>query len=227
MPRTTIEVIYENKDLLVFYKPAGLPTVPLKNGEGDTLLSECALSYPEILSPWGRNSWEGSIIHRLDTPTSGLVLSPRNKEFYDYLSFLQSEDKILKTYRAEVSEMEEKMEGFESCPYSFSEDGYVKIVSSFRPYGPKGASVRPMLKRRKGDERQYETEVRRVDENNVECVIKRGFRHQIRCHLSWLGLPIIGDQRYGGKENPILMLEAVKVSFPSLDGKGDTVISID
>lgn len=227
MPRTTIEVIYENKDLLVFYKPAGLPTVPLKNGEGDTLLSECALSYPEILSPWGRNSWEGSIIHRLDTPTSGLVLSPRNKEFYDYLSFLQSEDKILKTYRAEVSEMEEKMEGFESCPYSFSEDGYVKIVSSFRPYGPKGASVRPLLKRRKGDERQYETEVRRVDENNVECVIKRGFRHQIRCHLSWLGLPIIGDQRYGGKENPILMLEAVKVSFPSLDGKGDTVISID
>ena len=227
MPRTTIEVIYEDKDLLVFYKPAGLPTVPLKNGEGDTLLSECALSYPEILSPWGRNSWEGSIIHRLDTPTSGLVLSPRNKEFYDYLSFLQSEDKILKTYRAEVSEMEEKMEGFESCPYSFSEDGYVKIVSSFRPYGPKGASVRPLLKRRKGDERQYETEVRRVDENNVECVIKRGFRHQIRCHLSWLGLPIIGDQRYGGKENPILMLEAVKVSFPSLDGKGDTVISID
>lgn len=227
MPRTTIEVIYEDKDLLVFYKPAGLPTVPLKNGEGDTLLSECALSYPEILSPWGRNSWEGSIIHRLDTPTSGLVLSPRNKEFYDYLSFLQSEDKILKTYRAEVSEMEEKMEGFESCPYSFSEDGYVKIVSSFRPYGPKGASVRPLLKRRKGDERQYETEVRRVDENNVECVIKRGFRHQIRCHLSWLGLPIIGDQRYGGKENPILMLEAVKVSFPSLDGKGDIVISID
>ena len=227
MPRTTIEVIYENKDLLVFYKPAGLPTVPLKNGEGDTLLSECALSYPEILSPWGRNSWEGSIIHRLDTPTSGLVLSPRNKEFYDYLSFLQSEDKILKTYRAEVSEMEEKMEGFESCPYSFSEDGYVKIISSFRPYGPKGASVRPLLKKRKGDERQYETEVRRVDENNVECVIKRGFRHQIRCHLSWLGLPIIGDQRYGGKENPMLMLEAVKVSFPSLDGKGDTVISID
>ena len=227
MPRTTIEVIYENKDLLVFYKPAGLPTVPLKNGEGDTLLSECALSYPEILSPWGRNSWEGSIIHRLDTPTSGLVLSPRNKEFYDYLSFLQSEDKIHKTYRAEVSEMEEKMEGFESCPYSFSEDGYGKIVSSFRPYGPKGASVRPLLKRSKGDERQYETEVRRVDENNVECVIKRGFRHQIRCHLSWLGLPIIGDQRYGGKENPMLMLEAVKVSFPSLDGKGDTVISID
>ena len=227
MPRTTIEVIYEDKDLLVFYKPAGLPTVPLKNGEGDTLLSECALSYPEILSPWGRNSWEGSIIHRLDTPTSGLVLAPRNKEFYDYLSFLQSEDKILKTYRAEVSEMEEKMEGFESCPYSFSEDGYVKIVSSFRPYGPKGASVRPLLKRREGDERQYETEVRRVDENNVECVIKRGFRHQIRCHLSWLDLPIIGDQRYGGKENPILMLEAVKVSFPSLDGKGDIVISID
>lgn len=227
MPRTTIEVIYENKDLLVFYKPAGLPTVPLKNGEGDTLLSECALSYPEILSPWGRNSWEGSIIHRLDTPTSGLVLSPRNKEFYDYLSFLQSEDKILKTYRAEVSEMEEKMEGFESCPYSFSQDGYVKIISSFRAYGPKGASVRPLYKRRKGDERQYETEVRRVDENNVECVIKRGFRHQIRCHLSWLGLPIIGDQRYGGKENPMLMLEAVKVSFPSLDGKGDIVISID
>ena len=41
------------------------------------------------------------------------------------------------------------------------------------------------------------------------------------------GILIFKPQRYGGKENPMLMLEAVKVSFPSLDGKGDTVISID
>lgn len=85
------------------------------------------------------------------------------------------------------------------------------ITSSFRSYGKKGASVRPLLN---SDTREYKTIVEKESEDSFICTITRGFRHQIRCHLSWSGYPIIGDLQYGGKENEKLMLEAISISFP-------------
>lgn len=208
----TIELIYQDKDLLAFYKPKGLPTVPLKGQEGDTLLSLMGGKYPEILSPLGKNPWEGTILHRLDTPTSGVVLAARNSESYKEMMLLQERDLIEKTYVAEVSSPSTSLPGFEEFPYSLYSDKCT-ITSSFRSYGPKGASVRPVLKKRK-DERLYSTIVEVLDEGHLRCTITRGFRHQIRCHLSWSGRPIVGDDRYGGRENDFLMLEAVSVSFP-------------
>ncbi|MFA7168381.1 MAG: pseudouridine synthase, partial [Sphaerochaetaceae bacterium] len=71
-------IVAESRDWLVADKPSGLPTVPLKSDapEKDTLLSRVAKEYPEILDI-GRNPWEGGVIHRLDTLTSGLVLIAR------------------------------------------------------------------------------------------------------------------------------------------------------
>ena len=209
----TIEVIFENHDILAFYKPKNLPTVPLKGQECDTLLSIGAKDFPEILSPYGKNPWEGTILHRLDTPTSGIVIAARNKETYNYLVSLQDTDKIEKKYRAEISDSRKEMMGFEPFPYSFSK-GRMEIVSSFRSFGPKGASVRPLLLKRKEDQRIYNTIVESITDKSVLCTITRGFRHQIRCHLSWSGHPIVGDDRYGGEENDFLLLEAVSVSFP-------------
>ena len=209
----TIEVIFENRDILAFYKPKNLPTVPLKGQECDTLLYIGAKDFPEILSPYGKNPWEGTILHRLDTPTSGIVIAARNKETYQYLISLQEDDKIEKKYKAEISEGRKDIPGFEPFPY-LPIEGKLEIVSSFRSFGPKGASVRPVLSKRKGDERIYKTEVEVLSPKNVVCTITRGFRHQIRCHLSWFGHPIVGDSRYGGEENDFLLLEAVSVSFP-------------
>lgn len=221
----TIDLIYKDDDLLAFYKPGGLPTVPLKNGEGDTLLSLVSSSFPEVLLAVGRNPWEGTILHRLDTPTSGLVLAARNERAYRKLIALQDEDKISKTYSAKVSEKRKELPGFEPFPYAFSRSGRVEIVSSFRPFGPKGASVRPILLKRKGDERLYSTIVE-IDDDVFHCTITRGFRHQIRAHLSWMNRPIVGDGRYGGEEDTALWLEAERIEFPSLSGKGRTIISL-
>ena len=209
----TIKVIYKDDDIVAFYKPKNLPTVPLKNQECDTLLSLGAACFPEILSPYGKNPWEGTILHRLDTPTSGIVIAARNKETYQYLISLQGDDKIEKKYKAEISEGRKDIPGFEPFPY-LPIEGKLEIVSFFRSFGPKGASVRPVLSKRKGDERIYKTEVEVLSPKSVVCTITRGFRHQIRCHLSWFGHPIVGDSRYGGEENDFLLLEAVSVSFP-------------
>ena len=220
------EVVYIDDDLLAFYKPGGLPTVPLKGKEEDTLLSLAGREWPEILSPWGKNPWEGSVLHRLDTPTSGIVLAARNRDTYDALISLQAQDKITKTYRAEISRERKDLAGFEVFPYSFGSGNKMKIISSFRSYGPKGASVRPVLEKRKGDERLYTTIVEKSSGKSVVCTITRGFRHQIRSHLSWMGNPILGDERYGGEEDERLRLEAIKMSFPWKNGK-DITISLE
>ena len=205
-----IKPLFSNKDLLAFYKEGGLPTVPLKTSNNETLLSLISREYPEVLECGGPNYWEGGIIHRLDTPTSGIVLATRNQEAYDYLIKLQKEDKIVKKYRALVSKQDNMLSSFPPFPYAFN-SGKMVITSYFRGYGKKGASVRPLLNI---DTREYKTIVEKESEDSFICTITRGFRHQIRCHLSWSGYPIIGDSQYGGKENEKLMLEAISISFP-------------
>ncbi len=209
-------VIYESGDLLAVYKVKGLATVPLKsNPEGDSLLLRIAEKYPEVLSVRGPNPWEGGIIHRLDTPTSGIVLCARNQETFDELLTLQKNDKIVKHYRAEVRGRKNLLEGFEPFPYTWEGDTLL-ISSYFRTYGKKGASVRPVLRNAHHiTGKMYTTRIRREKGSNIfECIITRGFRHQIRSHLSWCGYPIIGDSRYGGEEGEELLLEAYSISFP-------------
>lgn len=175
--------------------------------------------YPEVLSVRGINQWEGGIIHRLDTPTSGIVLAALNNETYSHLISLQKKDLIKKCYIAYVSERKSLLPGFEPCPYILSRDAF-DCTSYFRTYGERGASVRPVLENSRNIKGEKYTTRINYDGNKAECIITRGFRHQIRSHLSWLGIPIIGDNLYGGAENEELLLEAVEVSFPF---KGRTV----
>ena len=210
----TTELVYKSKDLLCFYKEGGLATVPLKSKtEGDSLLKRISLSFPEVLTVRGLNSWEGGIIHRLDTPTSGLVLCARNDETYSSLIEEQKKDRIEKRYRAEVTEKDSLLPGFPPFPY-FWNDEDIAISSFFRSYGPKGAKVRPTLYEKRSDSNVlYKTFVHKISPTLFECTIMRGFRHQIRCHLSWAGFPIIGDDKYNGEENSKLCLTSYSLSF--------------
>lgn len=211
----TTKVLYEDADLLAVYKPEGLPTVPLKGQNGESLLSDIASAYPEVLSVQGKNPWEGGIIHRLDTPTQGIVLAARTQEAYDNLLKQQESDAIVKVYRATVSKGRSLDEGFEPFFYQTIEKP-IEIKSWFRSFGPKGASVRPVLRNeRLRNGKIYVTDVEMKGSDTVLCTITRGFRHQIRCHLAWAGYPIVGDTRYGGVESEHFGLEAIKVVLKS------------
>lgn len=210
----TTKIVYIDEDLIIAYKPSHLPTVPLKNNSGDTLLSELSEKYPEILSCHGRNEWEGGILHRLDTPTRGLVIACRNQESYDLLSREQAEDRIVKTYRATVGRREEALEGFPLFPYGNLMKGNALVESRFRPFGPKGSSVRPVTdNKRFQDGPIYSTIVEKESDSSFLCTITKGFRHQIRCHLAWAGYPIVGDERYGSSPSDVFGLEAIALSF--------------
>jgi 23S rRNA pseudouridine1911/1915/1917 synthase len=94
--------------------------------------------------------------------------------------------------------------------------GIRRIESWFRPYGPGRKEVRPVPAGGKGG--PYVTELieqsRRGEYCSFRIRISRGFRHQIRCHLAWIGCPILNDDLYGGgASGSILALRAEALSF--------------
>jgi 23S rRNA-/tRNA-specific pseudouridylate synthase len=102
-----------------------------------------------------------------------------------------------------------------------------RIDSRFRPFGPGGQRVACIAlgeedgkKRRGSPERAYSSELcalRASDQVSgalsVELALGRGFRHQVRAQLAWLGLPILGDPLYGGLLADRLCLHAASITF--------------
>lgn len=212
-----INIIYKNPKILVCYKESGLPTAPLKNSTNDNLVSQVSIEYPEIMDVKGFQAWEGGLLHRLDTPTSGLVLFALAQDAFDYLVYQQKNDMIIKEYRAKSKGAKELLPGFPPFIY----DECSSIISGFRNYGPKGASVRPVLP--SDNQKVYKTEVIREGDDSFICTITQGFRHQIRCHMAWSSYPLIGDEKYGGFEGEF-GLEAIGLTFK--DPVSRKVISI-
>lgn len=204
--------VYQDKDLAVFFKPSMVPTAPLKSQslEG-TLLGFAIESFPQIQNVIGFNPWEFGLLHRLDTPTSGLVSVALNQESFDCYYKMQKDNKITKTYLATVCEGSTKAKNtyLPSPIKTLSINETVIIKSGFRAFGPKGAQVRPTL-----DGKMYYTKITRLSESQVKCEITNGFRHQIRSHLAWIGLPIVSDTTYNEESSQNQMsLCCVELNF--------------
>ncbi|HUW42350.1 MAG TPA: RNA pseudouridine synthase [Rectinemataceae bacterium] len=109
---------------------------------------------------------------------------------------------------------------------SASRGAPASVRSRFRPYGPRSAQVACLeeappqargeqRRRREGTREAYSTEfldARRVGAQlELRVGLVRGFRHQLRAHLAWVGLPIAGDPLYGGEDWPRLCLHAFRL----------------
>ncbi len=211
-------IVFQNNDIVIADKDHGTPTVPLKRQPLDgTLLSFVASACPDILSVKGRNAWEYGALHRLDTATSGLVVFARNQSTYDHLIQVQSEGLFEKTYKA-ITARADRLKGKDVDEY-IAKGKEVNIISYFRSYGPGSKEVRAIRDINKSDNHvKYSTRVK-ADGNRFECTITKGFRHQIRAHLAWIGFPIIGDPIYGdGTSGDTLELDCFRISFPLPDG---------
>ena len=215
-------ILYSCADFVIADKPHGIPTVPLKNRDmAGTLLALAAAECPDILSVEGRNPWEYGTLHRLDTATSGLVVFARTQKAYSYLTGIQEKDLMEKTYSA-LATSGDRLRGFDR-----PDSKTFTITSYFRSYGPKSREVRPVQDIKRADTPVlYTTDVTDCGDNIMHCTITRGFRHQIRAHLAWAGLPIVGDTVYGdnpstfdsaGNPPGTLELDCFRVSFPLPD----------
>ena len=213
----TPQILVSNEHFIIVYKPPKMHSAP---GKGKSLAEWCYSIYPEI-KDLPRN--ENGLLHRLDYETQGLLLFARNRNSFNDLLEQQNKGKIIKEYGAYVSKASKPMPGFPPFYGTFPRD---RIDSYFRPFGPGRREVRPLVSLEKGT--VYRTEILNSKLKNtfntgslyentfyIRLRISLGFRHQIRCHLSWAGFPVLNDSVYGGQEigQGVLALRAENIKF--------------
>jgi 23S rRNA pseudouridine1911/1915/1917 synthase len=212
-----VAIVFEDEWIVAVDKPAGLPTAPLPGKEGPSLVALLIESHPEIAGLPGRKPWEPGLLHRLDTATSGLVLFARSAEAMEALMRSQDGGLFAKEYAALCSRTTGKVSG--SRPESGEIDDKGIVASRFRPYGPRGARVAAMGVGLAWPGPIYRTKVsesgaKASDRAFMRAKLSRGYRHQIRVHLSWIGFPIVGDELYHPRPSGRLMLHACALEFP-------------
>lgn len=229
---TIIKEITEDKPFLIVNKPTGIPSAPLTSEDKNNAFSILAEQFPQLLEVKGRKEIEHGLLHRIDTETSGLLIIAANQDCYEKLLLLQKENKIKKYYTASCntnSDINSSIDGFPVPEVLFSKttDKYF-LESYFRFYGEGRKSVRPVTKnsnvaalKKLGKPVLYSTDVNVIDITNeivkVEACITNGFRHQVRCHLAWMGLPIVGDKLY----NPNASTDLLQFCASKIDINGD------
>jgi 23S rRNA pseudouridine1911/1915/1917 synthase len=223
-------VIDETESYAVLYKPPLMFSAPLGSALEATLLGWYGRRCPAVLDSMGGRKGEGGILHRLDFETEGLVLFAKTQAAYESLTAQQRAGEFVKEYLAAASPggpaggEGRALPGFPPPPGPGP-----AIESFFRPWGPGRRAVRPVTaaripalgKRIAGDQGNcYRTELLAVtgfppesegrenggagrrDVHIFNLRIRRGFRHQIRCHLAWIGEPILYDTLYGWEGRP-------------------------
>jgi 23S rRNA pseudouridine1911/1915/1917 synthase len=177
----------ERPDLVVVDKPPNVPTAPLHPGERGTLANALLARYPE-LAGIGHRAREPGLIHRLDTGTSGLVLVARSPEAFERLQGALARGELDKRYLAVVPSRGLPGEGI--------------IDEPLAPSGPKGRRV-AVVPRGTPGARDALSRWRKVRTAGARALVEvsasRAYRHQVRCHLAWIGHPIVGDATYGGE----------------------------
>lgn len=195
----TLPVIYEDDDVLVLNKPAGVLTHSKGALNEEFTVAEFARSRTSYKADTNRPG----IIHRLDRDTSGVILIAKNEEAARYLQRQFSQRTVKKTYHAITAGVPKEREAIIDAPIARNP----KAPSTFR-VDPKGKSAR--------------TAYRVVDEAStaayVELSPSTGRTHQLRVHLAYIGTPIIGDKVYG-KASERLYLHAHKLEVTLPGGK--------
>jgi 23S rRNA pseudouridine1911/1915/1917 synthase len=182
-PSVPVVVRYEDRDLVVVAKPAGLVVHPGAGHPEDTLVNGLLARYPEIADV-GDPARPG-IVHRLDRDTSGLLVVARSADAYDGLVAMLAAHEVERHYTALVWGHPESSRGVIDAPI--------------------GRSVRRPTRMavREGGRlaRTHYTVVAAYHEPGVarlECRLETGRTHQIRVHLQAIGHPVVGDAAYGG-----------------------------
>jgi 23S rRNA pseudouridine1911/1915/1917 synthase len=186
-----LEILYEDTDLLVLNKPAGLVVHPAPGNPDHTLVNALLAHCGDSLSGIGGVRRPG-IVHRLDKDTSGVMVVAKNDATHQALSKLFAAHDLTRIYKALVW----------GAPKARS--GTIDAAIGRHPIDRKRMSVRQTSGRRAVTE--YWLEKRfgpplKPLASLVGAKLETGRTHQVRVHLSHIGCPVIGDPVYGRRRN--------------------------
>lgn len=193
-----LDIIYEDKELLVVNKENNLLTIGTQKNKINTL-------YHEVREYIRKKNQKAFIVNRLDKDTSGIVLFAKNEELKKLLQ--DNWNDIANRYYYAV---------VEGVPKKKKETlkNYLKETSTLQVY---------ISDNKDGKLAVLDYEI--IDNTNkyalLNIEIKTGRRNQIRCQLDYIGNPIIGDKKYNSKKNPIgrLGLHAYKLVLKNPSSK--------
>jgi 23S rRNA pseudouridine1911/1915/1917 synthase len=178
-----IPIIYEDEDILIIDKPQGITTHPPQAGATDTLVNALVYMKKE-LAPI--NPLRPGIVHRLDRETSGVMVIAKTNRAYLHLTGQFRRRLIKKEYRAIVWGKIAKDEITIDMPVARDEKNRLRMKISFLNSKNALTTARVL---------NYFS-----DSTYIGINIHTGRMHQIRVHMKFLECPIIGDKKYGIKD---------------------------
>ncbi len=176
-----LNVIYEDADLLVIDKPAGMVVHPAPGHSGGTLVNALLAHVPELELDMGDEARPG-IVHRLDKDTSGLMVVAKRRAAHEALSRQMAARTMRKEYLALVR-------GKPTPPSA--------IIDAPIARDPRDRQRMAVVQGGRPARTRYSTEQVYGSYTLVRCALETGRTHQIRVHMSSTGHPILGDATYG------------------------------
>jgi len=183
-----LDIVFENGDLIVVNKPAGMVVHPAAGHSSGTLVN-AVLGYEPDLEGIGGEERPG-VVHRLDKATSGLILIAKNERAHRWLQDQFRWRKVEKTYLALV-------DGKPPTPSG--------RVETYIGRDPKQRKKMAIVSENKGREAvsEYKTVEEFREHTLLEFHPQTGRTHQIRLHCAFLKCPIVGDEVYGRKNSTV------------------------
>ena len=195
-PSVPFEVVYEDEDLVVVDKPAGVVVHPGAGTHGGTLIAGLLARYPDIGALASvSDPVRPGVVHRLDKGTSGLLVVARSAVAYRSLVAQMGARSAGRRYLALVAGTVPDDRGVVDAPVGRSTRTPTKmaVTPAGRPartrYVVVGRAHRLFDGREWGDR----------PATLLTCTLETGRTHQIRVHLAAIGHPVVGDDRYGAR----------------------------
>ena len=198
----SLDIVYEDNDMLVVNKPQGMVVHPAAGNYTGTLVNALLYHCGDSLSGINGEKRPG-IVHRIDKDTSGLLLVAKNDNAHRKLSSQIKEHSLTRAYKALVHGNIKQDSGRIDAPIGRHPSDRKKMTITDK------------------NSREAVTNFRVLERYGrytfVECILETGRTHQIRVHMSKNGHPIVGDKTYGVKKEEFnltgQLLHAYKVGF--------------